>query len=112
MSNKASALEISLSSRAISVSSCAISLSSSCVRLSLSRLLICASTVGCQFNLAKKRRHGGKEARNSDLLINGKSQDSEEIDMAVGRQEGDQDDQQTRQQGGDAAAIEQRTRIG
>jgi hypothetical protein len=32
--------------------------------------LICASSVGCQFNLANKRRQGGKEVRNSDLLIN------------------------------------------
>jgi hypothetical protein len=59
-------------------------LSLSCARLSLSSILICASTVGCQFNLASQRRHGGKEERNSDLLIDLELQESEEIDMAVG----------------------------
>jgi hypothetical protein len=39
--------------------------------------------VGCQLNVANKRRHGGKEERNSDLLINLELEESEEIDMAV-----------------------------
>jgi hypothetical protein len=56
--------------------------------------LICASIVGCQFNFAKKRRHGGKEERNSDLLIDWEVEESEEIDMAVGGKEGDQSDQE------------------
>ncbi|EAQ74099.1 hypothetical protein WH5701_12333 [Synechococcus sp. WH 5701] len=69
-----------------------ISFSSSFVRLSLSSALICASIVGCQFNFAKKRRHGGNEDRNSDLLIDAEA-DPEEIDMAVGGKERDQNDQ-------------------
>jgi hypothetical protein len=28
--------------------------------------LICASSLGCQLNVANKRRQGGKEERNSD----------------------------------------------
>ncbi len=47
--------------------------------------LICASIVGCQFNysfgedcvFANQRRQGGKEERNSDLLI--------DLDVLVGR---------------------------
>jgi hypothetical protein len=68
-------------------------------RLSLSSTLIRASIVGCQFNFANKRRHGGKEERNSDLLINLELDDSEEIDMAVGGEKGDQSNQQTCCQG-------------
>ena len=66
--------------------------------------------VGCQFNFAKKRRHGGKEERNSDLLIDLELEESEEIDMAVGSEKSDQDDQQARpsvagsQAGGSVAA--------
>ena len=71
--------------------SCSISFSISYLRLSLSSTLIRASIVGCQFNysygedfvFANKRRHGGKEERNSDLLINLELEESEEIDMAV-----------------------------
>jgi hypothetical protein len=70
-----------------------ISFSISSIRLSLSSTLICASIVGCQFNFANKRRHGGKEERNSELLINLELEDSEEIDMAVGGEEGDQSNQ-------------------
>jgi hypothetical protein len=65
----------------------------SCARLSLSSTLICASIVGCQFNLANQRRHGGKEERNSDLLIDLELQESEEIDMAVGGEKSNQNDQ-------------------
>jgi len=97
LSNKASSLEFSLASRPFSFSSRSISHSInfvrfllSCSRLSLSSDLICASTVGCQFNLDKKRRKGGKEERNSDLLINLELQESEDIDMAIGGEEGDQ----------------------
>jgi hypothetical protein len=63
-------------------------------RLSLSSTLIRASIVGCQFNFANKRRHGGKEERNSDLLINLELEESEEIDMAVRGEKGDQSNQQ------------------
>jgi phage anti-repressor protein len=58
--------------------------------------------VGCQFNysygedfvFANKRRHGGKEERNSDLLINLEVEESDEIDMAVRSEKGDQNNQQ------------------
>jgi hypothetical protein len=63
-------------------------------RLSLSSTLIRASIVGCQFNFANKRRHGGKEERNSDLLINLELEESEKIDMAVRGEKGDQSNQQ------------------
>jgi hypothetical protein len=49
--------------------------------------LICASIIGCQFNLANKRRQGGKEERNSVLLINRDAGIGGEIDMAVGGEE-------------------------
>jgi len=100
LSNKESSLDSSSASRLFSFCSRSISLSISFVRrslsfsrLSLSSTLICASIVGCQFNFAKKRRQGGKEERNSDLLINLEAEDSEEIDMAVGGEKGDQNDQ-------------------
>jgi hypothetical protein len=75
-------------------------------RLSLSSTLICASIVGCQFNFANKRRHGGKEERNSDLLINFEVEESEEIDMAVGGEKGNQNDQQARRKGDPAHRIQ------
>ena len=78
----------------ISFSISFVRLSLSCSRFSLSSALICASMVGCQFNFANKRRHGGKEERNSDLLINLELEESEEIDMAVGGEKGDQSNQQ------------------
>jgi hypothetical protein len=118
LSNKASSLDSRSASRLFSVSSCAISISSCFVRLSLSSsrfslssALICASIVGCQFNFANQRRHGGKEDRNSDLLIDGEA-DPEEIDMAVGGQERDQNDQAAANKGGIAGAIEEGKRIG
>jgi hypothetical protein len=49
--------------------------------------LICASIIGCQFNLANKRRQGGKEKRNSDLLINRDALLSGDVDMAIGGEE-------------------------
>jgi hypothetical protein len=49
--------------------------------------LICASIIGCQFNLVNKRRWGGKEERNSVLLINRDAGIGGEIDMAVGGEE-------------------------
>jgi hypothetical protein len=110
-------LDSSAARRSISFSISFVRFSLSCARLchsfsrlSLSSTLICASAVGCQFNLANQRRHGGKEERNSDLLINLEAQESEEIDMAVGSEKSDQDDQQTRpsvagsQVGGSVAA--------
>jgi hypothetical protein len=97
LSNKASSFDsmaasrsFSFCSRAMSFSISFVRLSLSCSRLSHSSILICASIVGCQFNFAKKRRHGGNEERNSDLLIDLELEDSEKIDMAVGGEEGDQ----------------------
>ena len=101
-------MDSSAARRLFSVCSRSISLSISLVRLSLSSTLICASIVGCQFNLANQRRHGGKEERNSDLLIDLEAQDSEEIDMAVGGEKGNQDDQQARRQGNPAHRIQRR----
>jgi len=113
LSNKESSLDSSAARRLFSFFSRSISFSISFVRrsLSFSRLLlsstlICASTVGCQFNLANKRRHGGKEERNSDLLINPELQESEEIDMAVGGEKGDQNNQQARRQRDPARRIQ------
>jgi hypothetical protein len=77
LSNNESGLDSSAARRLFSVCSRSISLSISLVRLSLSCALICASIVGCQFNLANQRRHGGKEERNSDLLINFEVEESE-----------------------------------
>jgi hypothetical protein len=101
LSNKASSLDsisasrlFSFCSRSISFSISCVRLSLSCSRLSLSSTLIRASIVGCQFNFANKRRHGGKEERNSDLLINLELEDSEEIDMAIRGEKGDQSNQQ------------------
>jgi hypothetical protein len=93
LSNKASSLDSISASRLFSFCSRSISFSINCVRLSLSSTLICASIVGCQFNFANKRRHGGKEDRNSDLLINLELEDSEEIDMAIRGEKGDQSNQ-------------------
>ena len=79
LSNKESSLDSSAASRSISFSISFVRLSLSCARLFHSCSLICASIVGCQFNLANQRRHGGKEERNSDLLIDLEPQDSEEV---------------------------------
>ena len=105
LSSKESSLDSSTASRLFSISSSFVRFSLSCARLchsfsrlSLSSTLICASAVGCQFNLANQRRHGGKEERNSELLIDLEAQESEEIDMAVGSEKSDQDDQQARRQ--------------
>jgi hypothetical protein len=98
LSNKASSLDSIAASRLFSCFSCSISFSISFVLRSLSSSLICASTVGCQFNLANQRRHGGKEERNSDLLIDLEAQESEEIDMTVGGKKGDQNNQHARRQ--------------
>jgi hypothetical protein len=62
--------------------------------------------VGCQFNFAKKRRHGGKEERNSDLLIDLELEESEEIDMAVRSEKADQGNQQTCRQGRPSHGIQ------
>jgi hypothetical protein len=118
LSNKASSLDSRSASRLFSVSSCAISFSSSFVRfslsssrLSLSSALICASIVGCQFNFANQRRHGGNEERNSDLLIDAEA-DPEEIDMAVKGKKRDQNNQAATDKGGIADAIKEGKRIG
>jgi hypothetical protein len=70
--------------------------------------LICASIVGCQFNLANQRRQGGKEERNSDLLINPDAGMGGDVDMAVGSEEGDQDHQAAGQQSRQAGLIQPR----
>ena len=108
LSNKESSLDSRTARRSISFSISFVRLSLSSARLFHSCSLICASTVGCQFNLANKRRHGGKEERNSDLLIDLKLQDSEEIDMAVGGEKSDQNDQQARRQGDPSRRIQGR----
>ena len=77
LSNSVSSLDLSAASRAFS------SLSRSDSRLD-SIGLIWASIVGCQFNLANKRRLGGKEERNSDLLIDLDPDMGGDVDMAVG----------------------------
>jgi hypothetical protein len=72
--------------------------------------------VGCQFNysfgedfvFAKKRRHGGKEERYSDLLIDLELEEPEEIDMAVRSASGDQGNQQTCRQGRSCHGIQRR----
>ena len=46
--------------------------------------------IGCQFNIANKRRQCGKEERNSDLLMNRDAGIGGEIDMAVGGEEFDE----------------------
>jgi hypothetical protein len=110
-----SSLDSSLASRAFSIFSCSVSLFSCSVSL-LSRsdslldsiALSCASTVGCQFNFAKKRRHGGNEERNSDLLINLDAALGGDVDMAVGRKEGNQKDQGAGQQSSQSGSIQPR----
>jgi len=76
--------------------------------------------VGCQFNysygedfvFANKRRHGGKEERNSNLLIDLEVAKSDEIDMAVRSEAGDQNNQQPSRQGCPSHGIQRvRTRF-
>jgi hypothetical protein len=55
--------------------------------------LICESIIGCQFNIARKRRQGGKEERNSDFLIDLNANMGEDVDMAVEGEERAQDHQ-------------------
>ena len=82
----------------------------SCLSRSNSRLdsiaLICASIVGCQFNLANQRRKGGKEERNSDLLIDRDAGMGGDVDMAIGGEERDQDHQAVGHQGRKAGLIQ------
>jgi hypothetical protein len=134
LSNKASSLDSLSASRLFSFCSRSISFSISyslfslsCSRFlntfsrsSLSCTLIRASIVGCQFNYsygedyvyANKRRHGGKEKRNSDLLINLELEESDEIDMAVRSEKGDQNNQQSSRQGCPSHGIQRvRTRF-
>jgi hypothetical protein len=122
LSNKASSLDSIAASRLFSFCSRSISfsisfvrlslscsrLSLSCSRLSLSNTLIRASIVGCQLNVAKKRRHGGKEERTSDLLIDREVEEFEEIDKAAGREKGDQSNQQTCRQRRPSHGIQRR----
>jgi hypothetical protein len=108
-----SSLDSSLASRAFSIFSCSVSfLSCSVSLLSRSDSLLdsiafsCASTVGCQFNFAKKRRQGGKEERNSDLLINLDVALGGDVDMAVRRKEGNQENQGAGQQCSQSGSIQ------
>jgi hypothetical protein len=63
--------------------------------------LICASSVGCRLNycygedfvFANKCRQGGKEERNSDLLIDIDVGMGGDVDMAIGGKERDPDHQ-------------------
>jgi hypothetical protein len=101
-----SALRSSESSLDSSLASLAFSLLSRSDSLLDSIALSCASTVGCQFNFAKKRRQGGKEERNSDLLINLDAAVGGDVDMAVGGKEGNQKDQGAGQQSSQAGSIQ------
>jgi hypothetical protein len=94
-----SSLDSSLASRAFSFLSRSDSLLDSIA-------LSCASTVGCQFNFAKKRRQGGKEERNSDLLINLEAALGGDVDMAVVRKESNQKYQGAGQQSSQAGSIQ------
>jgi hypothetical protein len=68
--------------------------------------------VGCQFNFANKRRHGGKEKRNSDLLIDLDVEETDEIDMAIRSEKSDQNNQQPSRQGCPSHGIQRvRTRF-
>ena len=101
LSSSKSSLDSSAASRAFSFHSRSVSCLDSIA-------LICASIVGCQFNLANQRRQGGKEERNSDLLINRDAEMGGDVDMAVGGEERDQDDQGAGQQGSQAGSIQPR----
>ena len=68
--------------------------------------LICASTDGCQLNLANQRRQGGNEERNSDLLIDLETAMTGDVDMTVGSEERDQHNQGTGQQSSEARSIQ------
>jgi len=104
LSNSESSLDSSAASRAFSI----FSRSDSCLD---SIALICASSVGCQFNLANKRRQGGKEERNSDLLIDRDALAGRDVDMAVGSEERDEDNQDAGQQSCQAGLIQARVRL-
>jgi hypothetical protein len=95
-----------LASRAFSIFSRSVSLLSRSDSLLDSIALSCASTVGCQFNFAKKRRQGGKEERNSDLLINLDAALGGDVDMAVRRKEGNQENQGAGQQCSQSGSIQ------
>jgi len=103
-----SSLDSSLASRAFSLFSRSVSLLSRSDSLLDSIALSCASTVGCQFNFAKKRRQGGKEERNSDLLINLDAAVGGDVDMAVRGKEGNQEDPGAGQQSSQAGSIQPR----
>jgi hypothetical protein len=101
-----SSLDSSLASRAFSLFSCSVSFLSRSDSLLDSIALSCASTVGCQFNFAKKRRQGGKEERNSDLLINLEAALGGDVDMAVGGKEGNQENQGAGQESSQSGSIQ------
>ncbi len=108
MRSSKSSLDSSLASLAFSLFSCSVSFLSRSDSILDSIALSCASTVGCQFNFAKKRRQGGKEERNSDLLINLDAAVGGDVDMAVRRKEGNQKNQGAGQQSSQAGSIQPR----
>jgi hypothetical protein len=101
-----SALRSSKSSLDSSLASLAFSLFSRSDSILDSIALSCASTVGCQFNFAKKRRQSGKEERNSDLLINLDAAVGGDVDMAVGGKKCNQENQGAGQQSSQAGSIQ------
>ncbi len=93
LSHKASSLASIPARRLFLFCRRSISFSISFVHLALccscrARALIRASLVGYQLNVTQKRRHGGKEERNSDWPMDPDVDEPEEIDMAFGRQKG------------------------
>jgi hypothetical protein len=101
-----SALRSSKSSLDSSLASLAFSFLSRSDSILDSIALSCASTVGCQFNFAKKRRQSGKEERNSDLLINLDAAVGGDVDMAVGGKKCNQENQGAGQQSSQAGSIQ------
>lgn len=73
---------------------------------SSSHFVLCSiSNTGLQFNLANQRRQSGKVERYSDLLIHRNGSDAWEVDMAVGGEKRDQDQQGAANQGDGGLAI-------
>ena len=103
-----SSLDSSAASRAFSIFSRAVSFLSPSDTCFDSIALICASTVGCQFNFANKRRQGGNEERNSDSLIDLNAVMGGDGDMVVGGEERDQNHQGAGHESRQAGTIQPR----
>jgi len=95
----ASSLALSSSSRAISLSSCLICFSRSIA-------LISRSTTGRQFSVDNQRRQRGSDERYADLLIELDDSNEGEFDMAIGREQRDQGQQQAGHSRDPALAVE------